>query len=324
MSTHEEKPHEEKKPDALTEFLTNNEPKPMQEQPSNVQYFGDNIKRQVDVIEASSTWINIPLDHLAHKFFYDDGIMVSIRPTKTIEIQSFAVVNEKNPYDVMMKLNELLSACVLIKDIKNNRTLPYTELIDGDRDTIAILIAKASSKFGKKIEKEVECECKLKVKIELIPANYSYKNHHPKLEKYFNHETKRYEFKLKNGAKVKLAPPTLGLIQDVNSYMLVKTTKSGGKIPPNVTFMQTLPYIKAGEGVKTMTYEQLEQAEFEFAKMNDELFQVVYDAIDMISFGIEVAKANCQCGREVHTSFGFPNGARSLFIIPNAFDELVG
>lgn len=311
----------------LNEFVKNNEYKEPTIQNSNVikeEFIGDSVRRQVTKIDADSNYVNIPLNDLPYGVFYDDGVKISIRPVKTKEIQSFAVVNEKNPYDVIVKLNELLSACVKVENIVTGKVMNHTDLFDGDRDTIAILIAKMSSKFGKKIEKIEKCACSLDVKIEMIPANYVYKTHNEKLLKYFNTDTKRYEFKLKNGASVNLAPPTLGLVQDITNYMLVKATKSGGKESPNITFMQTLPFLEAGKGVKSLDFKQLEQKEYDFTKMNDELFMFVYDCIDMLSFGITDCKTNCTCGREVHTNFGFPNGARSLFVISNSFDELIG
>lgn len=311
----------------LNEFIKNNEYQEPVKQDSNIikeDYVGDSVRRQVSKIDADSNYVNIPLNDLPYGIFYDDGVKISIRPVKTKEIQSFAVVNEKNPYDVIVKLNELLSACVKVENIMTHNVMNHTDLLDGDRDTIAILIAKMSSKFGKKIEKKIKCACSLDVNIEMIPSNYVYKTHHEKLIKYFNTTSKRYEFKLKNGATVNLAPPTLGLVQDINNYMLVKATKSGGKETPNITFMQTLPYLEAGKGVKSLDFKQLEQKEFDFTKMNDELFMFVYDCTDMITFGIEECKTNCTCGREVHTNFGFPNGSRSLFVIPNSFDELIG
>ncbi len=311
--------------DFLASFVKNTELKPENiELPPNVEYLGNNIRQKVEKIEADGTWINIPTQELPYGKFYKDGVMISIRPLKTKELQSFAVVNEKNPYDVQIKLNEVLSACVKIENIASREPMSSLDLFDGDRDTIAIVIAKASAKYGKKIEKLVKCACSKEVNVELIPANYVYKDHHEKMIKFFNEDTKKYEFKLINGASVKLAPPTIGLTQDINNYILVKATKSGGKETPNITFMQTFPYLQAGKGVKTMDFDAIQQAEYEFTKMNDELFMFTYEAIDMIAFGIEDVKSTCSCGREVHTNFGFPNGPRNLFLIQSAFDKFTG
>ncbi len=309
--------------DMLNKFVESNDHKPA-EQPKNVEYIGSNVRQKVDKIEADSDYLNILLTDLPHGIFYHDGVKISIRPLKTKEIQSFAVVDERNPYDVMVKLNELLSACVKIENIVTKEPMAYTDIFDGDRDTIILIIAKASAKFGRKIEKLVKCACGIENKLELIPMNYVYKKHSPDIEPWFNPSTKRYELRLKSGAAIDLAPPTIGLVQDINNYMLVKATKSQGKDTPNITFMQTVPYIKAGKGVKNMTFEQMEQEEYNFQHMNDELFMFTYEAIDMISFGIEECKSTCKCGREVKAKFGFPNGARALFIIPNSFRELIG
>lgn len=306
----------------LGEFIKNNEYKPqLNESQPGLEQFGANIKQKVDKIEADGTWINIPIKELPYGKFYADGVMISIRPVKTKEIQSFAVVNEKNPYDVQVKLNELLAACVKIENISTNIPMTYLDIFDGDRDTIAIVLAKASAKYGKKIEKVVKCACSLDVKVELIPVNYVYKDHHEKMLPYFNETTKKYEINLNTGAHIKLAPPTIGLAQSINNYVLVKATKSGGKDTPNITFMQTYPYIQAGKGTKELSFEEVQQAEYEFTKMNDDLFQFIYEAIDMIAFGIEDVKSTCTCGREVHTNFGFPDGPRNLFLIRNAFDQ---
>lgn len=312
------------KDDLLNEFVQNNDHKSTQEGAKNVEYIGSNIRQKVDKIEVDSDYINIPLKELPHGLFYHDGVKLSIRPVKTKEIQAFAVVDERNPYDVMVKLNEVLSACVKIENIVTKEPMAYTDIFDGDRDTVVLMIAKASAKFGRKIDKLVKCACGLDNKVEMIPANYVYKTHDSEIEPWFNNTTKRYELALKSEAKIDLAPPTIGLVQDINNYMLVKATKSQGKDVPNITFMQTVPYIKAGKGVKNMTFEQMEQEEYNFQHMNDELFMFIYEAIDKISFGIQECKTLCKCGREVKANFGFPNGPRSLFIIPNSFKELIG
>jgi hypothetical protein len=74
-----------------------------------------------------------------------------------------------------------------------------------------------------------------------------------------------------------------------------------------------------------MSIEQLEQEEFNFSKMNEELFMFIYDAIDKMDFGIDEVKDNCKkCGKENKTPFSFPGGAKNLFIIPNAFKQFIG
>jgi hypothetical protein len=313
--------------DHLKSFLDESENKKENVQPTNVEFFGPNSRQKVEKIDADSDWIDIPLKELPYGKFYKNGTHISIRPAKTKEIESFAIVNEKNPYDVQLKLNEILSACVKIQ-FADGSFGTYRDVQNGDRDTLAIIISRASAKKGRILQKATFCSCtagnKEEILIDLLPANYIYKQEHEDLKPYFNEETCTYDFEMYNDIKISIAPPTIGLTEDVNNYIFYTTTKSGGKTVPNVTFMQTIPYIKAGKGVKNITIEQLEQEEYNFGKMNEEMFMVIYDAIDLISFGIEKIKGHCpKCSQEVYAPFGFPDGPRALFLIPNAFKQFV-
>lgn len=317
--------------DHLKKFITNGDESEKQNQPvnnPNVQTFGPNTKQKVDFIEADSDYIEIPIKDLPFGKFYKMGTRIRIRPAKTKEIESFSIVNDKNPYDVQLKLFEMLNACVDFKH-PDGTTGTARDIMDGDRDTIAILLSKLAKKTGIKLQKEAFCTCNGEsnepIAIDLIPANYVYAIENPKLSKFFDNEQCIYAFPLKNGDNVKLAPPTLGLAQDINAYIFMVAAQSQGKVVPNISLMKCLPYIKAGQGVKKMEIEQIKQEEFNYGKMNDERFMFIDDAVDMIRFGIEKIKGNCpKCGQEVHAPFSFPQGARALFIVPNAFDQFIG
>lgn len=317
--------------DHLKDFLNddenNNDKKSNNEENKNIEYHGPNLRQKVEKIDADSDWLDIPLKDLPYGKFYKLGTHIFIRPAKTKEIESFAIVNEKNPYDVILKLNEILSACVKIQ-FQDGSLGTYRDIQNGDRDTLAIIISRASAKKGRILQKTAYCSCvgsnKEEILIDLLPANYVYKEEDDILKKYFNDDTRTYQFTMYNDIKMELAPPTIGLTEDVNNYIFYQTTKSGGKTIPNITFMQALPYIKSGKGVKSLSIETLEQEEYNFTKMNDEMFMVIDDAINLMSFGIEKLKGNCpKCSQEVYANFGFPNGPRALFIIPNAFKQFV-
>lgn len=317
----------EQREDHLKNFLEETEKKSENTQQTNIEYIGPNTKQKVDKIEADSDYMEIPLKDLPEGKFYKTGTHIFIRPAKTKEIESFAIVNEKNPYDVQLKLNEILSACIKIQ-FADGSYGTYRDVQNGDRDTLAILISRISAKKGRILQKSAYCNCSIgdkeEILIDLVPANYIFKDEHPDLKPFFNEDKKIYEFEMYNDIKIAMAPPTIGLTEDVNNYIFYQTTKSGGKTVPNVSFMQTIPYLKAGKGVKNMTIEQLEQEEYNFGKMNDEMFMVIYDAIDLISFGVEKIKGHCpKCSQEVYASFGFPNGPRALFLVPNAFKQFV-
>lgn len=328
---HNKQNNEPKKEDHLMNFITNSEntSNPNNIQSSNTETFGPNTRQKVDKIELNDQWQNIPLTDLPYGKFYKIGTHIFVRPTTTKEIQAFAVVNEENPYDVQLKLNEILASCV--KFVYPDGTIgTYRDIQDGDRDTLVIIISKISMKHGRKNEKPVTCDCKLNTEeqmVEMIPANFVYKEEHEDVAPFFDDIDRIYLFPLTiNGGDLdfKLAPPTIGLTEDINNYIFYKTTKSQGKVLPNITFMQSIGYIMAGKGIKSLTIEQLEQEEYNFTKLNDELFEFIYNTIDLLSFGVKHVKTNCnKCGKEVKNPFSFPNGPRALFLVPNAFKQFI-
>lgn len=316
--------------DHLKKFIENQEQpqnsEPIEQVNQNVQNFGPNTRQKVQYIEADTNYISVELEQLPFGRFYIPGTRIQLRPLKTKELESFAVINEKNAFDVKQKLNEVLKACVKIT-FPDGTPGTYRDIKDGDRDTISIILSKMSKKHGAKLEKEVTCKCNINqpTKIELIPANYVYKTENPKLTKWFDEDKRVYTFTLKSGATISLAPPTIGITEDVDAYILSQALKNGGKSVPNIALMQCIPYMLAGRGVKSMDPDKMAQEEFNFTKLNRDLFEFIYDTVDMISFGIEEIKTRCNsCGEEVRTTFGFPNGARALFMLSNAFDELIG
>jgi len=332
MSEHKNKKKETSKTldnqDHLMNFIKDTE-KSVTNIQNSIEEFGSNSRQKVDKIELNSDWQDVPLKDLPYGKFYPIGAHVFVKPTSTKEIQAFAIVNEENPYDVQLKLNELLSTCSKIVYMDGSEGT-YKQLQDGDRDTLTIIISKISAKNGRKIEKSVSCDCMPgndEQKVELIPANYVYKTENEDIAPYFDQESKVYIFKIElDGTMldVKLAPPTIGLTEDINNYIFYQTTKSQGTILPNITFMQTIPYMKAGKGIKTLDIEALEQEEYQFTKINPELFTFIYDALDLMDFGVTSVKKGCsKCGKEMATPFTFPNGPRALFIVPNAFKQYI-
>lgn len=296
----------------------------------NIQYFGDNVRQKVDYIKTSleEQYHNIDINYLPYNKFYPIGTKISIRAAKTKEIEAFSVINEENKYDVHTKINAMLQACVLITYLDGTQG-SYLDIQYGDRDILLILIARLTSKNGRRIMKKIKCSCGCETEIDFVPANFKYKTELEKLTKYFDSTTQSYTFKLKNGNIVKLKPPTIGLSESLNTYIIYNTLKAqqdNTTYLPNISFMDTIPYLKSGSGTKELEIKEWEQEEFEYEKMNDELFMFIEDAIKMIDLGIKEVSTECSsktCNKTVSTPFHYPDGVRSLFIIPNAFDEFI-
>lgn len=313
--------------DELMNFIQQTEINNKQEsQPLNIEHIGPNTRQRVDKIESISEWINIELSDLPHGKFYKPGTQIFIKTLSTKEIQNFSVVNEKNMYDVQLKLNEVLSVCTRIV-FADGSIGSYRDIMDGDRDTLTIIIAKASSKNGRKIKKDITCTCGQVNELEYIPANYVYKKEDEQLTPFFDSNTRKYKFPIElNGTNVDvlLAPPTIGYVEDINNHVFIVATKSEGQTIPNVQFVKCFPYMQAGQDMSYKSEEQIVQEEFNFEKLDADLFSFISECVDMIDLGVDEVKTNCvNCTTELSTKFGFPSGVRSLFVIPNAFNQLI-
>lgn len=322
-------------PDYLGDYIKNNEPEQnIVENMNNIEVIGDNIRQKVDYIETTleSQLQNIDITILPYHKFYPIGTKISIRSAKTKEIEAFSVVNEENQYDVHVKINDMLKACVTIKYIDGSYG-SYKDIQYGDRDILIILISRLTSKSGRKIAKSIKCSCGHENVLDFIPANFIYKKENEKVKKYFDVDERLYKFKLKNGVSINIKPPTIGLTESLNAYIIYNTLKSQQEnadniitYVPNISFMDIITYIKSGDGISELEIKEWEQEEFEFERMNDELFMFCQDAIKLITFGIEKVKAECTsktCNNEVSTPLHYPDGIRALFIVPNAFDEFI-
>ena len=305
-----------------TEKSSNN---PIDVNLENTQQGGNVTKRvsQEEFQSLSSNWQNIPLNVLPYGKFYQTGTNIFIKPLSSKEIQSFSVVNEESEYDVNVKLNLLFKTCVQIKFLDGSYGT-YRDLMDGDRQTIAILLSRLSAKNGRRISQKATTQSGDEIEIEMIPANYVYLQQEEWLDEFFNEETKVYEFSSSDGRSFKLAPPTIGITEDVNNYALTISLQSQGKKYPDFSFLKCIPYIKAGNKINSLSFETLEQEEFNFSKMNDDIFVAIDDAINYLDFGVEKLQKTLDSGETVTAPFRYPNGARSLFIVPNAFRQFVG
>jgi hypothetical protein len=291
----------------------------------DMQAFGPNIRKKVDKIEGISEWIELPLSSLPYSKFYKDNTHIMIRPLATKEIQNFSTVNENNPYDVQLKLNEVFKTCV--KFIHPNGELGnYRDIISGDRQTVAIALATITAKNGRKIQLSAKTKNNEEVKIDMVPSNFVYMEEPEIIKPFFNETEKVYVFKGHEDPDmiIRLAPPTIGLEEDMNNYVIYQSAKSNGQDLPPLSFITNVPYIKAGNGIYDLPLDKMDQELYNFQKMNDEYFQIIDDAIDYFKFGIEKVRTKLPTGEVVETSFRYPVGARSLFIIPNAFKQFIG
>jgi hypothetical protein len=166
-----------------------------------------------------------------------------------------------------------------------------------------------------------ECDHEFKIQYRATPSKEhpkSFVNYEmdEKLKPFFDANERAFVFNI-NKKVWKLAPPTISLQEDFYDYI---RKLSEEKKKPNVAFMKIIPYTLVH--LRKITEDGIKAKEKEFKEMEMEEFQFLNQAVAKMEFGIKELKATCpSCGMEVHSEFTFPEGAASIFSIPNIFDK---
>lgn len=270
-------------------------------------------------------YISVDLDILPLGMFYPDGTQIKIRAAKVQEVQAYSVVDDKNILDVTEKMNQMLASCVKVI-LPNGKQGSYKDLKDGDRLFIIFMIRELTFQKGNSLAKEHTCEhCQHEFKIPFratsnqeTPKTFEFYEMPPKLEKFFNRNLKCFEINV-NGETFRLGLPSIGIQETF--YTDIKT-KVQAKKTPNVAFLKIIPFLLYDR--ITITDDGIKAKEEEFKKMDMYSFQVINQAVNLMLFGIKGLSINCpSCGAEVHSDMTFPDGASSLFVISDPFNDLV-
>ena len=249
--------------------------------------------------------------------FYPSGSVVMVRPAKVIEIQAYSMVDDTNFHDIVMKMNDILQACVRIK-YSDGRIGSYVEIKDQDRLFLVFLIRELTFQQGNSLTIPGKCVCGSINQIELKRDNFIFHEIDVKLEKYFNTSTKSYNFNTTNGKNYELTPPNIGLQKSFTDYIIRETNE---KKPPNLSFLKIIPFMLAGR--TSITYEGIQSKLKDFEVIDDISFQFLNAAVGKMTFGIKELNKKCSCGEEVRTEMQFPNGASGIFVIHDAFEAYI-
>lgn len=250
--------------------------------------------------------------------FYQNGTIILFRAAKVKEIQAYSMLDDNNYYDMIEKMNEMLASCVRVK-YPNGTIMPYTDIKDGDRLFVILLIRQMTFKSGNSLTVNKTCSCTTDVSIELAKENFVFYKMNSELEEYYNPELKAFSFNLINGKTYTLAPPSIGLQKSFTQYII---REYNDKKAPKMAFLKIVPFLCYDK--KTMSYEEIKAKLVEFENMDDISFQFLNDAVNSMTFGIKELKKTCPvCSLEVNTEMVFPNGASSLFIVSSALNKYI-
>lgn len=273
------------------------------------------------VIDSSLEKLSFqPFDvkHFPCGMYYKPGTMIHVRPAKTSEIQAYSMVDDTNPYDITLKMNDMLSSCVRIF-FPDGKKGTYLDIFDQDRMFLIFLIREYTFQSGNNLALDIKCtECKHEDKVDMLRKNFEFFGINPKIKPYFNENTRTFIFDTVSDT-IEIAPPTIGLQKAFTDY-IVRETASNRE--PNISFVKIIPYLLCGR--TSITEEGIDAKVEEFQKMDLNTFQFLNQVVDMMTIGIEKVSKNCKnCGSGVHTDFRFPNGASGIFVVHDAFDRFI-
>jgi len=291
----------------LKKYLSQNEYK---DSSQNNKYNEQDNKVELKSVKELE-FINIDVSELPCSYFYPAGTTVFVRAAKVKEIQAFSVVDDTNFYDIYEKVNHMVSSCVFLKS-PDQKKLPYTNLMDGDRWYMLFIIRELTFQKGTDLYTEVDG-----TKIPIKRGHFTFHEMGEKLKKYYDKVEGCFIFPTKSG-EIRMAPPTIGVQKSFSDYMIKKVQS---KKDLDQSFLKIIPYTLPNR--LSITEEGIEKKYVEFENMDEKLFQFLNQAVNKMSFGISGVKTVDEGGMEVRSEDIFPEGISGLFIQSDAFDEFL-
>jgi hypothetical protein len=251
--------------------------------------------------------------------FYPTGTIILIRAAQVREIQSYSMADDRNFYDVVEKMNDMLASCVRVK-YPDGRMGTYLDIKDQDRLYLIFTIRELTFQKGNTLSVKVNCEhCGTENSIELVRQNFRFHKLDERIESFYEPSRSAFIFETKSGKEFTLSPPTIGLQKAFGDFIIKENSE---KRKLNMSFLKIVPYLLGDR--TSITEEGIRKKLVEFEDMDDESFQFLNSVATKLVFGIkELSKICIECGLEVRTPMSFPNGASGIFIIHDAFEKFI-
>jgi hypothetical protein len=302
--------------DYLMKHLSDTEANPTR---NNLEKFeqSSNSKQTSGSRTEDLQYLAFDINQLPCGRFYPQGTILGVRAAQVREIQSYSMVDDNNFYDVVEKMNDMLSSCVRVK-FQDGTIGSYLDIKDQDRLYLIFLIRELTFQKGNTLEVKSTCTCGEEVSIELKRENFRFHTTDTDLVKYFSKIDNSFIFEGVNGDRFVMTPPTIGIQKCFTDYII---EENNNKRKPDLSFLKIIPFLLDGRSY--ITNDGIKAKLVEYQKINMNSFQFLNAAVNKMTFGIKELSKNCSCGLEVHTDMSFPNGASGIFVIPNAFEIFI-
>ncbi len=244
--------------------------------------------------------------------FYEPGFEVSIRSAKVAEIQHWSTIDNSNYYDIQQKMSDMIASCAKVT-LPGGRAGSYRNIKNEDKLYLVLCIRDLTFINRKKLLIPYKCnECGHKGQVPIERENLEIIEPPQDLQESFRTNSRSYEFELLNNQIIRIAPPTMGLMQDIFTHTK-NAIISEGEGAINISFIKTMPS-------SLFQLTQINEKDFktalnEYSKIDEETFEFLDTVAHEMEYGIKGVLHKCEsCDREVSTPLRFPDGYSSLFI----------
>jgi hypothetical protein len=250
--------------------------------------------------------------------FYPANAVIKIRSAKAAEIRHFSTMDENNYIDMEEKLNSIVETCMQITADK--KRLSWKDLLEEDR--IVVLLSIRDLTFpepeNKLVLKGKTEKTKKQVDVELAVKNLVPSEIDEEIERYYSEKERTYVIKTRSAGEVRMKPPTIGVMQEITSYLKDRQEKDQDF---DRAFIQVLPYMQPDW--RTLGLSKIFQHEVDYKAWDEKKFMVIYRLAERMKIGVSTTLETTFEGELVKAPLEFPGGIKSLFIISDLAGELL-
>ena len=279
---------------------------------------------EIQRIQALVGYVEVDMTQLpSGGRFYKEGFTINIRAARVGEIRDFSTMDETQIMDVDDKLNNLLMMCTRVNFGKAPGS--YKDILEEDRIYIILSIRELTFKEGEaKLmlnAKKHDCHShESRSKVELRTTNLDFQQEDDLVAKYYDNENKRYTIHTKNYGDIIMKPPTIGVMRAITTYIRKKEEENSKWDKSSV---QILPYtIDEWRG---LTDKDIFRFSTDYQGWDANRFSVTFRLAEKMKVGVkpELKQTCLGCGTEVTAPLEFPDGIKSLFVVPDISSELL-
>lgn len=287
----------------------------------------ESAKMQSSLVKNTGTiregYVELYFENLPSKgLFQPDGARLYIKAAKTKEILKWSSIDNADILSVTTAMNDILSTCVEYAP-SSNRVGSYKELRDEDR--FFILMAIRDLTFPEpenKLVTKFECvsgscgEQTLEISLKTL-THYRIPE---KYYKYYNESERCFNIQTKNFGVIKMVAPSIGVTQLIGEFIKIELKKRN-QLDNSV--IKILPYI-VGD-YKTIKAEAIKDLHVDILRWPTKKLTLMLSLIQDFLIGPDMQlKSTCEkCAQEVVAPLTFPDGLRSIFLLPNIDSELL-